>query len=273
MTSGTNTAHAKDDALAKTFVAKHYSLVGSAKLHRNAVGWDLARAPANVALAPAFLLVRLAALTLGLVGLKKLSNWLVSRRIYFRSAVSRAVEAAIWTEVIHKREPHDDQPTASQKRLVEEYTDVRNAISEIFICIMFLCVGFFAFQAGTPGVISLAPVVSDFAATSAATENFLFGQRLGGVWYGVFPPEVPLWYIVCTGLALATGASVLATFAGVVADPIQSACGIHRRRIMRLLDALTEKQGDSPKLAREHILARLADLTDAGVSLLRTFRP
>lgn len=271
--NGTNTAHAKDVALAKAFVAKHYSFAGSLKLHRNAIGWDLARSPANVALAPVFLLVRLAALSLRVVGPRKLSDWLISQRIYFRSAVSRTVEATIWTEVVEVREEHIRQPTIRQKRLIEEYTDVRNAISEIFTSVMFLCVGFFVFQAGTPGVFSLAPVVSDFAATSAASESFVFGRPLGSLWYRLFPPEVPLWYIFFIGFALATGASIVTTFAGVIADPVQAACGIHKRRIMRLLNALDQNRDDPPKLAREHIFARIADLTDAGVSLVRTFRP
>lgn len=271
--NGSKTAHGKDNSLARTFVARHYSFAGSLKLHRNSLGWDLARSPANVVLAPVFLLVRLAAVTLRIVGLRKLSNWLISRRIYFRSAVSRAVEAAIWAEVFEVREEEVRQPTSHQKQLVEEYTDVRNAISEIFTSVMFLCVGFFAFQAGTLGVFSLAPVVSDFAATSAASDSFLLGQRLGGVWYTVFPPEVPLWYIASIGVALATGASILTTFAGVFADPVQAVCGVHKRRIIRLLEAFDENNDEASKLAREHILARLADLADAGVSLVRTFRP
>lgn len=269
----TNAASEKDVVLATEFVARHYSFVGSFKLHRHAIGYDLLRSPANVALAPVFLIARLAALVLRVVGLRRPSNWLVSRRIYFRSAVSRAVEAAVWTDVIEKKAQPIRHPSARHTRLVEEYTDVRNAISEIFTSIMFLCVGFFVFQTGTPGVISLAPVVSDFTATATASENFLFGQRLGDMWYSVFPPDVPLWYIFSIGLALATTASFVTTFAGVVADPLQALSGVHRRRIARLISALDEDPEDPPKLAREHLLARIADLTDAGVSLVRTFRP
>lgn len=268
-----NATSAKDVALATAFVSKHYSLVGSIKLHRHAIGWDLMRSPANVALAPVFLLARLTALLLRLVGLKRLSNWIVSRRIYFRSAVSRIVEAAIWDELIEKRDAPIRHPSAHQTRLVAEYTDVRNAISEIFTSMLFLGVGFMAFQTATPGVISMAPVVSDFTVTSAAKGEFLLGQFLGGVWYRVFPPDVPLWYIVSVGLALATGASIVTTFAGVIADPAQAYSGLHRRRILNLFKAFDADPDAPPKLAREHIFARLADLTDAGLSLLRSLRP
>src|SRR3954462_12619755 len=33
------------------FIDRHLSLIGSARLHRKAIGWDLLRAPANLALA------------------------------------------------------------------------------------------------------------------------------------------------------------------------------------------------------------------------------
>lgn len=33
------------------FVDRHFSLAGSAAIHRNAVGWDMLKAPANITLA------------------------------------------------------------------------------------------------------------------------------------------------------------------------------------------------------------------------------
>ena len=269
----TNTAHAKDAVLTQAFVERHYGFLGSFKLHCHALGWDLFRSPANVVLAPLFLLVRLAALILRGVGFKRLSSWLSSRRVFFRSSVSRAVETSIWTEVMEERCEPLHQTTPHQKRLVEEYADVRNAISEIFTSVMFLCVGLIVFETATPGVVSMAPIVSDVARTTAASESFLFGQRLGSIWYGVFPPEVPLWFVVSIGFTLAAGASIVTAFAGVIADPLQAVTGVHKRRIMRLIRAVDENFEDPPKLAREHILARFSDLSDAGVSLVRTFRP
>ena len=259
--------------LATEFASRHYGLVGSIRLHRHALGWDLVRSPANVALAPVFLVVRLAALILRFVGLKRPSIWLTNRRIYFRSNVSRVIEAALWTQIAAERSDPIHQPTARQKRLVEDYTDVRNAISEIFTSILFLSVGFFVFQSATPGVISLAPVVSDFTATSTARESFPLGQSLGSVWYSVFPVDVPLWYMISIGLALASGASIVTSFAGVIADPLQAYTGIHKRRLLRLLVAIDTERDDLPRLANEHIIARFADLSDAGVSLVRSFRP
>lgn len=69
--------------------------------------------------------------------------------------------------------------------------------------------------------------------------------------------------------------SVVAAFAGTIADPVQVRLGMHRRRLMRLLDTLdAEIDGSSQKpfVAREHFLVRAFDLWNAAVCVLRAFR-
>ena len=66
-------------------------------------------------------------------------------------------------------------------------------------------------------------------------------------------------------------ASVVTTFAGLIADPVQLWTGIHKRRVMRLLARL-DRAESGPALAREHVLARLGDLSDTALSLWRSFR-
>jgi len=69
--------------------------------------------------------------------------------------------------------------------------------------------------------------------------------------------------------------SVVAAFAGVLADPVQSRLGIHRRRLERLLDTVEEEclgRGEKPFVAREHFLARMLDLGDVLASAVRIFR-
>jgi len=69
--------------------------------------------------------------------------------------------------------------------------------------------------------------------------------------------------------------SVVAAFAGVIADPVQVRLGLHRRRLLRLIDTIEAEiagRGDRPFVAREHYLARLFDLWDAALSVLRALR-
>jgi hypothetical protein len=98
---------------------------------------------------------------------------------------------------------------------------------------------------------------------------------MGGLWYGVFPPATPLWLGAAALGGLLMLAALISAFAGLLADPVQVALGIHRRRLIRLVDALEDAFiGPDPAgfAAREHYLARLFDLADAGVTLGRYWR-
>lgn len=259
-----------DDALIEAFVAAHFTPRGALRLHRHALGWDLLRAPANVVLAPVFLLVRLSAILARLLRLRRAAEWLLSRQILFRSDVSRAVSRAVLDEVIRPRgRPAEIGPDALHR--IRDYADTRNAVSEMVTTVAVLILGFAVFRILTPGIVSLAPLISTQRLHGTAVANFPLGQTLGGVWYGWFPVDLPVWYVVLVGVSLAAAASLVTTFAGLIADPLQTWLGIHRRRLRRLLSDLDA--GAAPGIAREHLLARLADLSDASVALLRAFRP
>lgn len=261
---------ATDGALVDAFVRRHFSLRGTLRLHRNALGLDLLRAPVNVMLSPLFFLMHVMALVLRLVRLRRAARWLSGRQILLRPDVARVLEAAIRDELLAPRSRA--LPSPAQMRLIEGYSAVRNAVAEITTTVFVVLAGLAIFHTPTPGIFSLAPLVSRERAEAAAISQFPLGQRLGGAWYGVFPVELPAWYIVAVGVTLAIAASVVTTFAGVLADPLQTALGIHRRRLLRLLAALDRAEEGEPGLAREHILARMADITDAGLSLLRALR-
>ncbi|NDR59305.1 DUF6635 family protein [Aliiruegeria sabulilitoris] len=250
------------------FVRKHFGVVGTFRLHRNALGWDLLCAPLNVLLAPIFLLSRLAALLLSMLGLRRGSQWILRQPIFLHSAVARAVEQRVETELWPPNTPMNER----QRRLLRDYTSVRTSVSEIFTTLVVLALGYFMFRNPTPGVVSLTPFVSDYMTQSSAIAHFPLGQGLGNLWYGVFPPERSITYVITVGVSLAAIASLVTTFAGIIADPLQVHLGIHRRRLLGLLLNLEANDAIGPVLAREHALARLADLTDAGVSLFRMLR-
>jgi hypothetical protein len=55
---------------------------------------------------------------------------------------------------------------------------------------------------------------------------------------------------------------VLAAFSGIVADPVQRVLGLHRRRLLRLIDALERHFSSATGnfVARDHYIARLLSL-------------
>lgn len=266
-------AAAEDRALATAFVRKHYGVRGTLRLHLHAFGWDLLRAPANVVLAPIFLLSRLLALLLHAVGARRWARQVGGARILFPTAVARAVGIALRSDLLARRGAGVLPADHRADRLIEEYTGIRSAVAEILTTALILVAGATLFRIATPGVISLAPVVTEHAARLAAVADFPLGDRLGGLWYSVFSVETPVWHVVSVGVVLAAVASLITTFAGVIADPVQKALGIHRWRLLRLLTRLDAAAEAPPGPAPEHLFARGADIADAAVSLWRIFRP
>lgn len=261
----------RDAETVRAFVRRNFSWRGALRLHRASLGLDLLRAPLNVALAPVFLLVRLTALVLMGLRMRRAGRWLAARRILLRSDAARAVERAVFHELLNERE-HDSSP-AVREQLVENYVSTRTAVAEFTTTVLVLGIGFLAFRAATPGVLSLAPLVSDRAALDMAVAGFPLGEGLGRAWYGIFPHDRSGWFIAAVAAGLVVSASVVTTFAGLLADPVQAALGIHQRRLTRLLARIDAAEDAGPELPREHLLARLADISDGAAALFRLLRP
>lgn len=289
------------------FVVRHFTWPGTLRLHTAALGWDIPRAPLNVALSPILVLTRVAAYLCRRSGLRRGADWLARRRILLRTSVARRVEVLIVTDLLElpldqgaaARDPQAlaravlaapqfremirtratvDEAEAVGQRIAQalgEYAGTRSAVAEMTTTLCVLVVGALAFQALTPGMISMAPGVADAMARTNAIATFPLGQTLGGMWYGVFAANASAWLVGATVSGLLMIGSVVAAFAGVLADPLQSRFGIHSRRLARLLDTLEVElvgRGDKPFVAREHFYARFLDLWDAAASAFRLFR-
>jgi hypothetical protein len=74
------------------FVDRHFTLAGSLALHRQAIGWDLLRAPANLFLAGPALSVKLASWAARRAGNHRLAAWLGGRRLLVETDVACDVE-------------------------------------------------------------------------------------------------------------------------------------------------------------------------------------
>lgn len=286
---------------------RHFTWPGTLYLHGAALGLDVFRAPINVLLSPILVLARIAAWICGKLRFVRLAGWLLDRRLLLRTAVSARVEAAIFNELLNVPLPADnadpDRATMSRAILaaprfrgmvrsrgtvaeaqsaaerilgaVGDYTDVRSSIAEFTTALVTLVIGAITFHAITPGMMSMAPGLAGVISLSNAVADFPLGAALGGLWYSVFPRGPSPGLVAATVAGLMLVGSLVAAFAGVIADPVQVWLGIHRRRLMRLLDTLdaeTEGTRYKPFASQEHFLARIFDLWDAALSLLRVFR-
>ncbi|MDQ1901031.1 hypothetical protein RAH32_11310 [Paracoccus sp. WLY502] len=268
-----------DDALARRraavsrFVRDRYGPRGTLRLHRAALGWDLLRAPVNVMLSPVFLLTRLVGWALPRLGLRRAGAWLSARRVFLPSDMGRVIQTDLEALVadLDAQGIGPTAPLALTRQAAAAMAETRNAVSEITTSVIVLVSGWLLFNRATPGVISLAGPLAEMRAHSTAVSDFLLGDWLGRAWYWAFPVELSPWEVILTGVALAVIGSLVTTFAGLVADPVQVVTGTHRRRILRLLDRLDRAQ-PGPGLEREHLLARAGDLSDAAMMIWRNLR-
>lgn len=294
-------------ARVKPFVQRHFSWRGSLRLHRHALGWDIARAPANLVLGLPHSLLQATGATASLFGAKRFGAALRRRSLLLPTAVAAEVERLIQVELLELPGPGGGKDALAQEILADpaiteallillrpvgaqagdaefqlrleatlaQYAASRPAAAELSVALLSLGTGALAFEKLTPGALTLGPILAGSLAQSAAIASFPLGTSIGALWYSAFPVSAPLALTAGVTSGLMAGAAVLAAFAGLVTDPVQRHLGLHQRRLHRLLDALERQwRADSgPGLAlRGHYVARLVDLLDIAAAAWRVAR-
>ncbi len=292
------------------FIDANFSVSGSARLHRHALGWDLLKAPANVMLSVPQIALKLSAGAARRVGARGAAAR-IDRDIFLDTAVARELRWRLLTELL--RQPvtdgvrvstvdgmaeailatprmqallldagrtaaaHQDDPAfrARVEAAIAGYTGTRSAAAEITTALITLGTGAAAFKTATPGAIALGPAIAASMAQGAAVASFPLGSAAGGIWYGFFPAQASP-FLVAGATAGVMGVAAIATaFAGMVADPVQRALGLHRRRLngfINHLEAAFRQKDDRGLVAYDLYVARLLDLGDLLIGISRTFR-
>ena len=156
-----------------------------------------------------------------------------------------------------------------------KYTDSRAACAEIATTLIALGAGAAALQQITPGAMVLGPALAGSIAQQTAVASFPLGPSLGAFWYGLFPAAASPGLIAVMTTGAAGAGAIVAAFIGLLTDPLQLVTGLHRRRLLRLIDAVQRQftQHDAPAfITRDHYVARLLGLMDLIGSLHRLAR-
>jgi hypothetical protein len=263
----------KRDAYLARFASKRFGLRGTLALHRYAFGADLLRAPLNVMMAPVALVLQLVAVLLRRCGARRLAARIAGLRIFLPSDVSARIRQDL-SDLIAELQANGLGPDTPQDRIDETlrvHVEARNAVAEITTSLIVLISGFVLFHRATPGLISMAGPMAHMRAQGAAIRDFALGETLGRAWYSAFPVELSPLTVVATGVVLALAGSVITTFAGVIADPVQLWSGIHKRRLSKLMARL-DQHTDGAAPAPEHLLARLGDVSETLAIVWRSWR-
>ncbi len=282
------------------FVDRHFAWRGALRLHQAALGWDVLRAPANIALGLPNFALHVASLAAGRLGAGRAARAL-DRRLLLRTAVAREVEWLIWTELLELPFAQDGRHSerdalaeailaeaaaepdvaealaaigrhggdaAFRARLaaaIETYAGSRAAAAEITTALVTMGAGALALKQLTPGVATLGPGLAAVMAQQAAIASFPLGAGLGGVWYSLFPAAPSAALVTGLTVGLMGAAAFFTAFTGVVTDPLQRRVGLHRRRLLLMIAALERQMQDpaAPAYAlRDHYVARVVDLLD-----------
>jgi hypothetical protein len=283
------------------FVDRHFSLRGTASIHRAALGLDVLRAPANLLLAGPQAAMKAAGAAAGRLGATRLSRHAASRNLLLRTRVSRRIEALICTELLElpwRAASQDSQrdalaetiladprvtaladetllaigrqvdDPAFRARLAEamgSYAATRAAAAEITTSLLTVSSGAVALKQLTPGAVTLGPALAALIAQQSAIAAFPLGAGLGSLWYAMFPVAPAALLVAGLTGGLMVAASCVAAFAGLISDPVQRRLGLHARRLNRMLDALERQMLDpaAPAFAvHAHYVARLLDVFD-----------
>ena len=292
----------------KPFVDRNFSLLGSIRLHRAALGWDIARAPLNLAMAGPQVGLLVASHAARKLGAGRLAAQLGSTRLLVHTEVGKELAWRLHADLLELPYRCGERVTtrdalaetilsdprvmaalapaleaiatngndpALRRRLeaaMGEYTRTRAAATEITTALFTLGSGALALRKLTPGAMSLGPTLAAAVAQRAAVMSFPMGGALGSLWYGLFPvaPSAVLVAGLTGGLLAAS--TVASAFAGIIADPVQRKLGLHEHRLRRMLDALERQMYDpaAPGFAvHDHYVARLLDLFDVAGALVR----
>jgi hypothetical protein len=293
------------------FVDRHFSLSGSLSMHRKAIGWDMLKAPANIALAVPQIATKLAAAGAKAVGADT-AAYLASRKLVFETEVGNEIEWLIITDLLElpfrqgervslkdaladtimsapeveerllkalvQIGKHGDDATFRERLedTIETYAGTRAAAAEIATSLLTVGAGALAVKQVTPGVMSLGPALAAALTQNAAVASFPLGASAGSLWYGFFPAAAsPLLVGGVTGGLLAL-TSIASAFAGIIADPVQKRLGLHQRRLHRLINAVekqwTSEHEDAGFVAHDPYVARLLDVFDVLSAAYRVAR-
>lgn len=260
------------------FAARHFGWGGAVRLHRTALGLDLIRAPFNVMMVAPTLLLRILTWATGRSGFERVSAWLAKRNLFVETALARRVADLVLGELLQADRDETALPPAWHGRarsLIAEYVAVRHAAAEFGAGFLAILIGLVSLHALTPSAITMGPLLAQELAQREAIQGFWLGTGLGSLWYAWFPPEIGLVRTIGVTAAAMACFALIATFIGVLVDPLLHAVGLHRRRLRQLVDTLERAAlgDDAAKLGLPDLyVARLVDLADVALLALRVMR-
>lgn len=275
------------------FIKTHFWVPGCWQTNRLAFGVDLLRAPINLIWAPLYLCFQLLFFALGKAGWLGAKKWAAKIPAGLTTKVQRNINGLIQNELLDVEKLHTciDKyllPVANQliaeqelhgedkRKVYSELNSIvddalkqlmqsRTAAADISNTIFAAMVGAIAFKKFTPGGIGIGLIVAGVWVKLRAQQNFMLGETAGGWYYTVFPPQANTTENLVAIIAVMLVLSVIATFSGLVTDPLQALLGVHKRRLNKLVNRLEHnllQRSSAGFKTFDPYVARILDLFD-----------
>ncbi len=295
-------------ALIHPFVRDTYSLRSSLKIHREALGEDIWRGPTNVLMTVPQLAIEVGAAGASRLGWRQASQSLRAQRLQVDTVGGREVTWRVMTqflelpyespdgrishkdalgEAIFRQPPFPallaplDQalserrdPEALRQWLTQSlthYVDSRSHAAELANAMLASAVGAMLFKQWTPGAASLGPLLAHAVAQKTTPLWLPFGGKLMGLLPASLAASVPMATTAGATLGLLGIGALVASFSGIVTDPVQARIGLHHYRLRRLVERMERSLLGQEKASYslpDRYAARLFDILD----LARSFK-
>lgn len=283
------------------FVIKHYSMKGAARLHRHAMGWDLIKVPINIVLSVFNLLMAVVTFIADLAFPKSISEKLRKSPFVIKTKMDTELEQLIIHELLElpstSVDPEErkdalmqailedeqlqklfnseldafiaNHPDArySQAELLQKFTEyaaARSATADLASNAALLLYTKLTMGAAAFGSLGAGTALASSVTQSAAIAEFWAGSFLGGLFYSHVSITASLRLVIAMTLLVAVVLAVIATFSGMITDPIQAKLGVHHKRLNKMLDSIEGDllKSDTRFSLKEKYAGRLFDLLD-----------
>ncbi len=148
---------------------------------------------------------------------------------------------------------------------LEQYAITRTASADITNTLISTIAGALAFKKFTPGGLGLGIIVAALSAKHQQTQTFILGSTLGGYYYDMFPPSPSAALIIACSFGVMCTLAVVASFSGLITDPIQYYTRLHHYRLRKLIKHLERdfiQQNNSSFKPKDQYIARIMDIFD-----------
>ena len=283
------------------FVRENYSLKGSLRLHRKAIGSDLIMVPINILWSVVKIAFVISSILIRKIGLEKLANKIDSVPQGFETNVEKQINWLIYSELLEipyeqenrrstkdafldeimkdkelsgiiegyllKIKMHHNNPEFRDniEKKLREYGTTRISASELASNILLIASSYATLNRASFGALGAGKLLSAAFAKSIAISNFLLGPTIGGWYYSVVPVTVSLRLLVSATGFVILFLAIISTFIGIILDPLQAWLGIHQRRLNGLIDMIQAdltSSGNNKYNLKEKYVSRVFDILD-----------